>query len=199
MTLAKAVKESSELQELIKQEPWVQEIFNEAKPLEGLNRNMGIPCRGRDHLRPSAGGDRSARTRLKQRSHHPVYRASLRRRGASEDGLPRTPHPHRHRRRGQEHRKEPRHQARLGQDSARTIPLPTICSTAATRSRCSSWNPAECRISAASSKWKPSTISAPLLAIYRPGPMEFIPDFVSRKVQGRRIEYGPSAHGTHPQ
>ena len=45
MTLTKAVKESPDLQKLM-EEPWVQEVFSYAKPLEMLNRQMGIHACG---------------------------------------------------------------------------------------------------------------------------------------------------------
>jgi DNA polymerase III subunit alpha len=46
MTLAKAVKESSELRQLLDSEPYVQEIFKYAEVLEGTNRQMGIHAAG---------------------------------------------------------------------------------------------------------------------------------------------------------
>ena len=46
MTLRKAQDESPELRELIAKEPWVKEIFDYAAPLEGLNRNMSIHAAG---------------------------------------------------------------------------------------------------------------------------------------------------------
>ena len=46
MTLSKAVKESPELKEMLDREPWIQEIFSYAKPLEMLNRQMGIHACG---------------------------------------------------------------------------------------------------------------------------------------------------------
>ena len=45
MTLNKAIKESPDLQKLM-EEPWVQEVFSYAKPLEMLNRQMGIHACG---------------------------------------------------------------------------------------------------------------------------------------------------------
>jgi len=46
MTLSKAVKESPELKAMLDREPWVQEIFSYARPLEMLNRQMGIHACG---------------------------------------------------------------------------------------------------------------------------------------------------------
>lgn len=46
MTLAKAVQESPDLRELMKNEPWVNEIFDFGKTLEQLNRQMGIHACG---------------------------------------------------------------------------------------------------------------------------------------------------------
>lgn len=46
MTLQKAVKESDELRQLIDEEPYVQEIFKYAEVLEGINRQMGIHAAG---------------------------------------------------------------------------------------------------------------------------------------------------------
>lgn len=46
MTLEKAVKESSDLRQLLEGEEYVQEIFKYAEVLEGINRQMGIHAAG---------------------------------------------------------------------------------------------------------------------------------------------------------
>ncbi len=46
MNLEKALKGSPELQEMLNNEGWVQRIFELARPLEGLNRNMSIHAAG---------------------------------------------------------------------------------------------------------------------------------------------------------
>ena len=46
MTLSKAVKESPDLKAMLEREPWVKEVFSYAKPLEMLNRQMGIHACG---------------------------------------------------------------------------------------------------------------------------------------------------------
>ena len=46
MTLDKAVEGSPELQEFLKRETWAREIFDRAKPLEGLSRNLSIHAAG---------------------------------------------------------------------------------------------------------------------------------------------------------
>jgi len=46
MTLHKAKEQAPDLRSLLEKEPWVQEIFKYAEPLEGLNRNMGIHAAG---------------------------------------------------------------------------------------------------------------------------------------------------------
>ena len=46
MNLKKAQEESQELRELIAKEAWVKEVFDYAGPLEGLNRNMSIHAAG---------------------------------------------------------------------------------------------------------------------------------------------------------
>ncbi len=46
MTLDKAVKESPDLRTLMEKEPWVNEIFGYARTLEQLNRQMGIHACG---------------------------------------------------------------------------------------------------------------------------------------------------------
>ena len=46
MTLAKAKKESSELEKMITGEPYVAEIFKHAEVLEGINRQLGIHAAG---------------------------------------------------------------------------------------------------------------------------------------------------------
>ena len=59
----------------------------------------------------------------------------------------------------------------------------------ATRSACSNWNPAACAICAASSRSVPSSTSPRLIALYRPGPMELIPEFIKRRHGEVKIEY----------
>lgn len=46
MTLAKAIKESPDLDALIKREDWVKKVFDIAAPIEQLNRQMGIHACG---------------------------------------------------------------------------------------------------------------------------------------------------------
>ena len=46
MNLEKALEDSSELNQLRDSEKWVGEVFNYSKPLEGLNRNMSIHAAG---------------------------------------------------------------------------------------------------------------------------------------------------------
>jgi DNA polymerase-3 subunit alpha len=46
MTLKKAKEESADLKKLIDSEPWVQRIFEFAEVLEGINRQMGIHAAG---------------------------------------------------------------------------------------------------------------------------------------------------------
>ena len=46
MTLAKAVKESPDLRQLLDREPWVRDIFAYSAPIEQLNRQMGIHACG---------------------------------------------------------------------------------------------------------------------------------------------------------
>ncbi|MBQ9338325.1 MAG: DNA polymerase III subunit alpha [Lentisphaeria bacterium] len=46
ITLGKAVAQSTELKALLNQEEWVREVFTYAKPLEMLNRQMGIHACG---------------------------------------------------------------------------------------------------------------------------------------------------------
>ncbi len=46
MTLHKAKEQAPDLRALLDKEAWVQEVFKYAEPLEGLNRNMGIHAAG---------------------------------------------------------------------------------------------------------------------------------------------------------
>lgn len=46
LTLASSRRNNEELNTLIKNEPWVEEIFKYSEPLEGLNRNMSIHAAG---------------------------------------------------------------------------------------------------------------------------------------------------------
>ena len=45
-TLASSRENNKELNELIKKENWIEEVFNYCEPLEGLNRNMSIHAAG---------------------------------------------------------------------------------------------------------------------------------------------------------
>ncbi len=188
MTLAKAIKESSELQELIRQEPWVQEIFNEAKPLEGLNRNMGIHAAGViicDH--PLAGViplGRGANNEVITQYTAPLCEEvgllkmdflGLRTLTVIDDTL----------RNIKKSRGIDLDLDKIPLDDPATFQLLNNGDTIAVFQLESGGMQDLCR------KFKVESIDhiSALLAIYRPGPMEFIPDFVSRKVQGRQIEY----------
>lgn len=46
MTLEKALKEVPELTDAMEREPWIKEVFDRARPLEGLSRNMSIHAAG---------------------------------------------------------------------------------------------------------------------------------------------------------
>jgi DNA polymerase-3 subunit alpha len=64
-----------------------------------------------------------------------------------------------------------------------------ICSSAATRSACSSWNPRACEN--AGRRQKPTNFGdiIALVSLYRPGPMDNIPMFGRRKNGQESIEY----------
>ncbi len=46
MTLKKAIDEVEEIQKALEDEPWIKNVFDSAKPLEGLNRNTSIHAAG---------------------------------------------------------------------------------------------------------------------------------------------------------
>ncbi len=64
-------------------------------------------------------------------------------------------------------------------------------------SACSNWNPAGCAICAG--KFQISSVEhiTALVALYRPGPMDLIPDFIKRRHGEVKIEYAASAARAH--
>ncbi len=70
-----------------------------------------------------------------------------------------------------------------------TTPRPTTCSTRPTPSAFSNWNPAGCAICAARFQISSVEHITALVALYRPGPMDLIPDFIQRRHGEVKIEY----------
>ena len=78
--------------------------------------------------------------------------------------------------------------------SRSTTRRPSTCSTAARRSRSSNWNPAAWSAGLPAVR-HPATsrISTRILALYRPGPMDLIPDYIKRKKGLAKIKYAAQA------
>lgn len=187
MTLAKAVKESPDLKTLIDQEAWVQEIFTDAIKLEGLNRNMGIHAAGviigdqrLDNLVPLGRG---AGEEVITQYVAPLCESigllkmdflGLRTLTVIADAVDNI----------KKSRGIDLDIDNIPLDDPATYQLLNNGDTVAVFQLESGGMQDLCR------KFKVETIEhiIALIAIYRPGPMEFIPDFVARK-NGQAIEY----------
>ena len=128
--------------------------------------------RRRDHVRRADHRPHPADApRRRRRDHHAVRLPDLRDARPAEDGLPGPAQPDDHRRRGQEHRAQPRHASSTCWTCRWTTSRPTSCWPAATPWACSSSTAAPMR--SLLRLMKPDNfedISA-VLALYRPGPM----------------------------
>ena len=94
-----------------------------------------------------------------------------------------------HQGRGQKREAAPRQRTSTPTEFPWTTPRRTSCSSAATRSASSNTNRRGCR--STSSRLQPTVFEdlIAMNALYRPGPMEYIPDFVARKHGRQAITY----------
>jgi DNA polymerase-3 subunit alpha len=188
MNLKKAKAESKELRELIENEDWVAEVFKYAEPLEGLNRNMSIHAAGviigdqrLDNLVPLARGAGSEI--ITQFPAVPCENLGLlkmdflglRTLTIIQDAI--------------DNIKKSRNIdidfSKVPLDDTITFKLLNKGDTVAVFQLESSGMQNLCR------QFGVETIEhiIALIAIYRPGPMQFIPDFIARKMGGTKIEY----------
>ncbi|OGV49133.1 MAG: DNA polymerase III subunit alpha [Lentisphaerae bacterium GWF2_44_16] len=188
MTLKKAIEASSEMRELINKEAWVKEIFDYAEALEGLNRNMTIHAAGviigdqkLNGLVPLAKG--SAGEIITQYSAKPCENLGLLKMdflGLKTLTIIQDAIDNIKKFRGQEIIID-----NLPLDDQPTFNLLNRGDTVAVFQLESDGMQNLCR------QFGVETIEhiIALIAIYRPGPMEFIPDFVSRKMGQSTFEY----------
>ena len=187
MTLGKALKEQ-DMKDLMEKEPWVNDIISEALPIEGLNRNMGIHAAGViicDHpiagiVPLGRGANAEVVTQYQAAQCEAVQLLKmdflgLRTLTVIADAVENV-----RKNRGIELDLD-----KIPLDDPATYALLNRGDTIAVFQLESGGMQNLCR------QFKVETIEhiCALLAIYRPGPMDFIPDFVSRKVSGRKIEY----------
>ena len=188
MNLKKAKEESAELRALIEQEPWVQEIFGYAEVLEGINRQMGIHAAGviigdqrLDNLVPlchGAGNEMITEfpaVPCEQLGLLKMDFLGLRTLTVIQKAIDNI----------KEHRNITLDWAKVPLDDKKTFDLLSRGDTVAVFQLESSGFQNLCR------SFGVETIShiIALVAIYRPGPMQFIPDFVARKMGQQEIIY----------
>ncbi|OGV50902.1 MAG: DNA polymerase III subunit alpha [Lentisphaerae bacterium GWF2_52_8] len=188
MNLKKAREDSKELRELIANEAWVAEVFRHAEPLEGLNRNMSIHAAGviigdqrLDNLVPlamGAGGEIITQYPAAPCENLGLLKMDflgLRTLTVLQDAVDNI----------RKHRGIAIEMDRIPLDDKATFDLLNKGDTVSVFQLESSGMQALCR------QFGVETIEhiIALIAIYRPGPMEFIPDFVARKMGSTKIEY----------
>jgi DNA polymerase III subunit alpha len=100
VTLKGEWESKPELRELIEASSTYQELWNYALKLEGHQPQRRHPRRRRRHRRPPARRTRAAHPRQRGRSRHPVRHGRHHRGRPAQDGLPRPEKPHRHPRGG---------------------------------------------------------------------------------------------------
>lgn len=188
MNLNKACEESGELRELIDKEDWVKKIFEYAYVLEGINRQMGIHAAGviigdqrLDNLVPLAHGAKSEV--ITEFSSVPCEELGLLKMDflglktltVIQNALDNI----------KKSRKVDIDISRIPLDDKNTFKLLNRGDTVAVFQLESTGMQNLCR------QFGVETIEhiIALIAIYRPGPMQFIPDFISRKKGEEPIEY----------
>lgn len=188
MTLAKAKEESAELREMIDNEPWVKEIFEYAEVLEGINRQMGIHAAGviigdqrLDNLVPLAHG--ASNEMITEFPAGPCEQLGLlkmdflglRTLTVIQEAIDSV----------RKNRGIEIDWAKVSLEDPNTFALLSRGDTVAVFQLESGGMQNLCR------SFGVETIEhiTALLAIYRPGPMQFIPDFIARKMGQQAIEY----------
>ncbi len=188
MTIEKAKEESKELRDLIAAEPWVAEVFKYAEPLEGLNRNMSIHAAGviigdqrLDNLVPLAKG--ASDEVITQFPAVPCEELGLlkmdflglRTLTIIQDAVEKV----------KKHRNVELDFEKIPLDDKETYKLLNRGDTVAVFQLESPGMRDLCR------RFGVETIEhiIALIAIYRPGPMKYIPEFISRKMGQTKIEY----------
>jgi len=188
MTLKKAKEESAELRALIEQEEWVQEVFSYAEVLEGINRQMGIHAAGviigdqrLDNLVPLCHGSGDEiitefpAVPCEQLGLLKMDFLGLRTLTVIQKAIDNI----------KAHRNIDVDWATVPLDDPKTFELLSRGDTVAVFQLESSGFQNLCR------SFGVETIAhiIALVAIYRPGPMQFIPDFVARKMGQQEIIY----------
>ena len=127
-------------------DPDVKKVIDTAKGIEGLIRQTGVHAAGvimssrADHRPHPAHAARHADGVIITQFDYPTVRDAR----PAQDGLPGPAQPDDHRRRGQEHRAQPRHRSSTCWRCRWTTSRPTNCSPAATPSASSSSTAARC-------------------------------------------------------
>ncbi|MFA7231837.1 MAG: DNA polymerase III subunit alpha, partial [Victivallaceae bacterium] len=188
MTLAKAKKESAELRDLIEKEEWVQEIFKYAEILEGINRQLGIHAAGviigdqrLDNLVPLALGAKGEV--ITQFVAGPCEALGLLKMDFL--GLKTLTVIHAAVENVKKSRGITLDISKISLEDPKTFELFNRGDTVAVFQLESTGMQNLCR------QFGVETIEhvIALIAIYRPGPMQFIPDFIARKKGTQKIEY----------
>jgi DNA polymerase III subunit alpha len=188
MTLDKAVNGSKELRKMLDEEPWVQRIFELARPLEGLNRNMSIHAAGviigdqpLDNLVPLAKG--AGDEVITEFPAGPCEELGLLKMDFL--GLKTLTVIDKAVKNIKKHRKIDIDLSTIPLDDKNSFDLLNRGDTVAVFQLESSGMQNLCR------QFGVETIEhiIALIALYRPGPMEFIPTFVARKKGIEKIEY----------
>ncbi len=188
MTLKKAKEESKELSELIKNESWVKEIFEYAEVLEGINRQMGIHAAGviigdqrLDNLVPlSNGAGKEVITEFPAGNCEELGLLKMDFLGLKTLTIIHDACENIKKTRGID-----LDISKIPLDDPDTFKLLNRGDTIAVFQLESSGMQNLCR------QFGVETIEhvIALIAIYRPGPMQFIPDFIARKKGLEKIEY----------
>ena len=131
---------------------------------------------------------------------HPVRQGRRRGGRPGEVRLPRPAHADDHRLGGEGDQRAARSREASRRSTSRrcrsTTRRPTSCSRAATPSRCSSSNRAACANCSSARGPTASSDLIALVSLYRPGPMDLIPDFIERKHGRAEVELSAPAAGT---
>ena len=189
MTLDKALEDSPPLKDSYQKDARVKELIDVSRRLEGTTRHASIHAAG-VVIAPQPLTDLVPLYKAPERRHHHAVRhEGHRAHRPAQDGLPRAAHADADRQLREDDRGAARRASSIPAPSPSTTRGPTSSSPPARPAACSSSSRTACATSC--KRFKPDRLEhlTALNALYRPGPMQMIDDFIKRRHGQTRVVY----------